>query len=39
MGLHEEVASAYDALKADPSRAISASDVRAALAAKRKTGE
>ena len=37
--LREEVAPAYDALKADPSRAISASDVRAALAAKRKSTE
>jgi antitoxin ParD1/3/4 len=37
--LREEIAPAYDALKADPSRAISASDVRAALAAKRKPRE
>ncbi|QYD69653.1 type II toxin-antitoxin system ParD family antitoxin [Paraburkholderia edwinii] len=37
--LREEVAPAYDALKADPSRAVSASDVRAALAAKRKSRE
>jgi antitoxin ParD1/3/4 len=34
--LREEIAPACDALKADPSRAISAGDVRAALAAKRK---
>jgi antitoxin ParD1/3/4 len=37
--LREEVAPAYDALKADPSRAIGANDVRAALAAKRKPRE
>jgi antitoxin ParD1/3/4 len=37
--LREEVAPTYDALKADPSRAISASDVRAALDAKRKSRE
>jgi antitoxin ParD1/3/4 len=37
--LREEVAPAYDALKTDPSRAISASDVRAALAATRKSRE
>lgn len=32
--LHNQVAPAYDALKADPSRAVSANDVRAALAAQ-----
>jgi hypothetical protein len=32
--LREEVAPAYDAMKADPSRGRSASDVRATLAAE-----
>ena len=32
--LREQVAPAYDALKADPSRAVSANRVRAALAAE-----
>ena len=32
--LHTEVAAAYDALKADPDRAIAADDVRADFAAK-----
>lgn len=32
--LHTEAVSAYDALKADPSRAIPAEDVRARLEAK-----
>lgn len=32
--LHEEVAPAIDAIKADPSRALSLDDVRAGLAAK-----
>ena len=32
--LREQVAPAYDSLKADPSRAISAGDVRASLAAE-----
>lgn len=30
--LHEQVAPAYDAMKADPSRAVPAADVRSALA-------
>ena len=34
--LKEKVAPAYDAIKADPSRAISAEQVRASLAAARK---
>jgi antitoxin ParD1/3/4 len=34
--LREQVAPAYDALKADPSRAVSAVDVRATLAAEHK---
>ena len=34
--LREQVAPAYDALKADPSRAVSAGDVRATLAAEHK---
>jgi antitoxin ParD1/3/4 len=37
--LREDVAPAYDALKADASRAISARDVRAALITRRKTRE
>jgi antitoxin ParD1/3/4 len=37
--LREQVAPAYDALIADPSRAITAGDVRSALAAKRKPRE
>lgn len=32
--LQKQVAPAYDALKADPSRAVSVNDVRAALAAE-----
>lgn len=36
--LREQVAPAHDALKADPSRALGANEVRAALAAKRKKG-
>ncbi len=32
--LHTEAAAAYDALKADPSRAIPAADVRAVFSAK-----
>ncbi len=32
--LHEQVGPAYDALKADPSRAVTASQVRARLAAE-----
>ena len=32
--LHQQVATAYDALKADPSRAVTAEQVRARLAAK-----
>lgn len=32
--LHNQVGSAYDALKADPSRAVSADQVRARLAAE-----
>jgi antitoxin ParD1/3/4 len=35
--LREDVASAYDAIKADPSRAVSASQVRASLAAAHKS--
>jgi hypothetical protein len=34
--LRDEVAPAYDALKADPSRAVSAARVRATLAAEHK---
>jgi putative addiction module CopG family antidote len=34
--LHEQVGPAYDALKADPSRAVSIDDVRAQLAAEHK---
>jgi hypothetical protein len=34
--LREQVAPAYDAMKADPSRAVSAAKVRASLAAARK---
>jgi antitoxin ParD1/3/4 len=34
--LRDQVAPAYDALKADPSRAISVADVRATLAAEHK---
>jgi putative addiction module CopG family antidote len=34
--LRDQVAPAYDALKADPSRAVSAADVRATLAAEHK---
>jgi antitoxin ParD1/3/4 len=34
--LHEQVGPAYDALKADPSRAVSTADVRAMLAAEHK---
>ncbi|HEY3595920.1 MAG TPA: type II toxin-antitoxin system ParD family antitoxin [Paraburkholderia sp.] len=37
--LREEVGPAYDALAADPSRAVSARDVRAVLAARRKARE
>jgi len=32
--LHEQVGTAYDALKADPTRAVSIDDVRARLAAE-----
>ena len=32
--IHEQVAPAYDALKADPSRAVSIADVKAMLAAE-----
>ncbi len=35
--LREQVASAYDAMKADPSRAVSAKKVRASLAAALKS--
>jgi antitoxin ParD1/3/4 len=35
--LHEQVGPAYDALKADPSRAVAADQVRARLAAEHKT--
>jgi putative addiction module CopG family antidote len=35
--LREQVAPAYDAIKADPSRAVSAEKVRAALAAAHKS--
>ncbi|HEY5601524.1 MAG TPA: type II toxin-antitoxin system ParD family antitoxin [Gammaproteobacteria bacterium] len=35
--LREQVAPAYDALKADPSRAVSVEQVRARLAAEHKT--
>jgi len=35
--LREDVAAAYDAMKADPSRAVSAERVRASLAAAHKT--
>ena len=35
--LREDVAAAYDAMKADPSRARSAAQVRASLAAARKS--
>jgi antitoxin ParD1/3/4 len=35
--LHEQVGPAYDALKADPSRAITVDQVRARLAAEHKT--
>jgi len=34
--LHEQVGPAYDALKADPSRAVSTADVRAMLAGEHK---
>ena len=34
--LHEQVGPAYDALKADPSRAVTAAQVRATLAAEHK---
>jgi antitoxin ParD1/3/4 len=34
--LHEQVGPAYDALKADPSRALTIDDVRASLAAEHK---
>ncbi len=37
--LREEVASAYDAIKADPSRAISVKNVRARLSAARKSAQ
>ncbi|MCK5927078.1 MAG: hypothetical protein KAG80_02675 [Nocardioides sp.] len=36
--LHSEAAAAYDALKADPTRAIPAEDVRAFLEAKWSAG-
>jgi antitoxin ParD1/3/4 len=35
--LREQVVPAYDAIKADPSRAVSADKVRASLAAARKS--
>ncbi|MHB8248247.1 MAG: ribbon-helix-helix domain-containing protein [Acidithiobacillus sp.] len=35
--LHEQVRPAYDALKADPSRAVTVDQVRARLAAEHKT--
>jgi len=35
--LHEQVGPAYDALKADPARAVTIDDVRASLAAEHKT--
>ncbi|MGO9946303.1 MAG: type II toxin-antitoxin system ParD family antitoxin [Steroidobacteraceae bacterium] len=34
--LHEQVGPAYDALKADPARAVTIDDVRASLAAEHK---
>lgn len=34
--LHQQVGPAYDALKADPSRAVSATQIRARLAAEHK---
>jgi len=34
--LHDQVGPAYDALKADPSRAVSADEVRARIAAEHK---
>jgi antitoxin ParD1/3/4 len=34
--LHEQVVPAYDALKADPARAVTIDDVRASLAAEHK---
>lgn len=34
--LHDQVGPSYDAIKADPARAISAADVRTALAAQQK---
>ncbi len=37
--LHEQVGPAYDALKADPSRAITVDQVRARLAAEHKTAK
>jgi len=37
--LHEQVGPAYDALKADPSRAITVDQVRARLAAEQKTAK
>ena len=37
--LHEQVGPAYDALKADPSRAITIDQVRARLAAEHKTAK
>lgn len=37
--LHEQVGPAYDALKADPSRAITVVQVRARLAAEHKTAK
>ena len=37
--LHEQVGQAYDALKADPSRAITVVQVRARLAAEHKTAK
>jgi putative addiction module CopG family antidote len=35
--LHEQIGPAYDALKADPSRAVAVDQVRARLAAEHKT--
>ena len=37
--LHDQVGPAYDALKADPSRAITVDQVRARLAAEHKTAK
>lgn len=37
--LHNQIGPAYDALKADPSRAVSADHVRARLAVERRSGQ